>query len=142
MPEKEAKARVKINKLLEEAGWRFFDDEQGKANILLENNVKITKQKLDELGEDFELTGNGFIDFLLLDEKGFPFIVLEAKAEDKNPLFGKEQARKYANSQNCRFVILSNGNLQYFWDLERGNPNVISKFPSPESVEGYTSFKP
>jgi type I restriction enzyme R subunit len=24
---KEAKARIKINKLLEEAGWRFFDDE-------------------------------------------------------------------------------------------------------------------
>ena len=142
MPEKEAKARIKINKLLEEAGWRFFDDKQGKANILLENNVKITKQKLDELGEDFEATGNGFIDFLLLDKKGFPFIVLEAKAEDKNPLFGKEQARKYANSQNCRFVILSNGNLHYLWDLERGNPNVISKFPSPESVEGYTAFKP
>jgi len=142
MPEKEAKARIKINKLLEEAGWRFFDGKKGRANILLENNVKITKQKLDELGEDFELTGNGFIDFLLLDEKGFPFIVLEAKAEDKNPLFGKEQARKYARSQNCRFVILSNGNLHYLWDLERGNPNVISKFPSPESVGGYTAFKP
>jgi type I restriction enzyme, R subunit len=34
---KEAKARIKINKLLEEAGWRFFDDEAGSANILLEN---------------------------------------------------------------------------------------------------------
>jgi type I site-specific restriction endonuclease len=44
--------------------------------------------------------------------------VLEAKAEDKNPLVGKEQARKYAKSQNCRFVILSNGNLHYFWDLD------------------------
>jgi type I restriction enzyme R subunit len=26
--QKEAKARIKINKLLEEAGWRFFDDEK------------------------------------------------------------------------------------------------------------------
>jgi type I restriction enzyme R subunit len=25
---KEAKARIKINKLLEEAGWRFFDTEE------------------------------------------------------------------------------------------------------------------
>jgi type I restriction enzyme R subunit len=25
---KEAKARIKINKLLEEAGWRFFDEYQ------------------------------------------------------------------------------------------------------------------
>ena len=47
---------------------------------------------------------------------------MEAKSEDKDPLVGKEPARKYAKSQNCRFVILSNGNLNYFWDLERGNP--------------------
>jgi type I restriction enzyme R subunit len=142
MAEKEAKARIKINRLLEEAGWRFFDTESGKANILLENNVKLSKEKLNEFGEDFEKTGNGFIDFLLLDAQGFPFIVLEAKAEDKNPLFGKEQARRYATSQNCRFIILSNGNIHYFWDLERGNPHIISRFPSPETVKGYSSFKP
>lgn len=35
---KEAKARIKINKLLEEAGWRFFDTEKGTANIQLEPN--------------------------------------------------------------------------------------------------------
>jgi type I restriction enzyme R subunit len=28
---KEAQARIKINKLLEEAGWRFFDDDKGSA---------------------------------------------------------------------------------------------------------------
>jgi type I restriction enzyme R subunit len=142
MSEKEAKARIKINKLLEEAGWRFFDNEAGKANILLENNVKLTKEKLIEFGEDFEKTVNGYIDFLLLDEQGYPLIILEAKAEDKNPLFGKEQARRYAVSQNCRFIILSNGNIHYFWDLERGNPHIISRFPSPETVKGYSTFKP
>lgn len=139
---KEAKARIKINKLLEEAGWRFFDSEEGNASIVLENNAKLTQIKLDEFGEDFEKTSNGFIDYLLLDNKGFPFIVLEAKKEDINPLFAKEQARKYAQSQNCRFIILSNGNLHYFWDLQRGNPNIISKFPKPETVIGYTDFKP
>ena len=142
MAEKEAKARIKINKLLEEAGWRFFDNEHGKANILLENNVKLTKEKLNEFGENFEKTSSGFIDFLLLDDQGFPFIVLEAKAEDKNPLFGKEQGRRYAVSQHCRFIILSNGNIHYFWDLERGNPHIISRFPSPETVKGYSNFKP
>ena len=102
---KEAKSRIKINKLLEEAGWRFFDDEKGSANIVLENNAKLTKVETDEFGEDFEKTTNGFIDYLLLDNKGFPFIVLEAKKEEINPLFAKEQARKYAQSQNCRFII-------------------------------------
>lgn len=139
---KEAKARIKINDLLKEAGWKFFDDAEGKANIVLENNVKITESHINTLGENFETTKNGFIDFLLLDKKGFPFIVLEAKSEDKHPLAGKEQARKYAQSQHCRFIILSNGNSHYFWDLQRGNPVAIKKFPSPASVEGYASFKP
>lgn len=139
---KEAKARIKINKLLEEAGWRFFDNEKGKANIVLENNANLSQWELNELGEDFEKTKKGFIDYLLLDDSGFPFIVLEAKKEEINPLSAKEQARKYAQSQNCRFIILSNGNQHYFWDLNRGNPNIISRFPSPETVEGYTSFDP
>jgi len=66
----------------------------------------------------------------------------ETFSEDKSPLVGKEQARKYARSQNCRFVILSNGNLHYFWDLERGNPYVITSFPTPDSVVGYQKVAP
>ena len=139
---KEAAARIKINKLLENAGWRFLADANGPANIQLEPSVTLKTQDLDALGENFEKASKGFIDFLLLNEKGFPFIVLEAKAEDKSPLVGKEQARKYAKSQNCRFVILSNGNLHYFWDLERGNPYVITAFPTPTSVTGYQKSVP
>lgn len=131
---KEATARIKINKLLEAAGWRFFPDGTGPANIRLEPSVTVKSTDLDALGVDFEQSAKGFVDFLLLDTKGFPLLVLEAKAEDKNPLVGKEQARKYAKSQNCRFVILSNGNLHYFWDLERGNPYILTSFPTPDSV--------
>lgn len=138
----EAKARIKINKLLEEAGWRFFSENGKPANIILESNTKLTQQQLDEFGDNFEKTSNGFIDYLLLDGKGFPLIVLEAKKEEINPLAAKEQARKYATAQKCRFVILSNGNQHYLWDLQRGNPNVISKFPTPETVGAYTSFNP
>ncbi len=139
---KEATARIKINHLLNAAGWRFFPEGKQPANIRLEQTVNITESELDALGQDFEKTTKGFIDFLLLNEKGFPLIVLEAKAEDKNPLVGKEQARRYARSQNCRFVILSNGNLHYFWDLERGNPYVITSFPSPVSVVSYQHVTP
>lgn len=134
---KEAAARIKINKLVENAGWRFFPEGKLRANICLEHGTTMSSSELDELGEDFEHTEKGYIDFLLLNEKGFPFIVLEAKAEEKNPLDGKEQARKYARSQNCRFVILSNGNLHYFWDLERGNSYIFTSFPTPASVMGY-----
>ncbi len=39
-------------------------------------------------------------------------------------------------------MILSNGNLHYFWDLERGNPYIITSFPMPESVVGYSKTQP
>lgn len=139
---REATARIKINRLLESAGWRFFAEEDSPANIRLEAGVTLKSSDLDGLGEDFEKTGKGYVDFLLLDSHGFPLIVLEAKSEDKNPLAGKEQARRYARSQNCRFIILSNGNLHYFWDLERGNPYIITTFPSPDSVAGYQRVTP
>lgn len=139
---KEAQARIKINKLLEAAGWRFLDEGKTKANIALEPNVKLDHSQIDDLGENFESTKNGFVDFLLLDDKGFPLVVLEAKSEDKNPLVGKEQARKYAKSLNCRFVILSNGNLHYFWDLQQGNPHIITVYPTPDSLKSYQKFEP
>jgi type I restriction enzyme, R subunit len=142
MSSKEATARIKINKLLEAAGWRFFPQDGAPANIRLESGVTVKQTDLDALGNDFEKVSKGYTDFLLLDAKGFPLIVLEAKAEEKNPLTGKEQARKYARGQNCRFVILSNGNLHYFWDLERGNPYLITSFPRPESVSGYKKVTP
>ncbi|MDO9414507.1 DEAD/DEAH box helicase family protein [Pararhizobium sp.] len=142
MAAKEATARIKINRLLEEAGWRFFADEAGPANIVLEPNTKITRADIDALGEDFETVKNGFIDFLLLDQDGRPLIVLEAKSEGKNPLAAKEQARRYAREQNARFVILSNGNIHYLWDLNQGNPSVISKFPSPDAIKDHHAFQP
>ena len=138
----EATARIKINRILERAGWRFFADENGPATIRLEASAPLKQADIDGLGDDFEKTPTGRADFLLLDSRGFPLVVLEAKSESKQPLAGKEQARKYARSHNCRFVILSNGNLHYFWDLERGSPYIITVFPSPESVAGYGRVQP
>ena len=79
---------------------------------------------------------------MLLDENGFPLVVLEAKKEDKDPLDGKEQARRYAKSLNVRYIILSNGNLHYFWDMESGNPQIITQFPTQESLKSHSTFKP
>ena len=54
---KEAAARIKINRLLENAGWRFFADANGPANIQLEPGVTVKTQDLDAIGEDFEKAG-------------------------------------------------------------------------------------
>ena len=33
MAQKEAKARLKINRMLEDAGWRLFDSKDGPENV-------------------------------------------------------------------------------------------------------------
>jgi type I restriction enzyme R subunit len=133
--QKEAQARIKINKLLEEAGWRFLPSDAGRATVIVEGNVRF-----DDLGENFEKTKHGFIDYLLLDEAGFPLAVLEAKSEDLDPLVGKEKARQYAKAQKVRYVLLSNGNTHYFWDKDFGNPARIHRFPPPDALLSRKAF--
>ncbi|MEX0910067.1 MAG: DEAD/DEAH box helicase family protein [Candidatus Paceibacterota bacterium] len=142
MKENEAAARIKINKLLEGAGWRFADTPEGKANIQLEAGVKF-----ETLGSDFEFAEthdrrSGAIDFLLLDTDRRPLVVVEAKREAVDPLSAKEQARNYARTLDVRFVILSNGNIHYFWDTKHGNPEVISRFPTQESITQFEKWEP
>lgn len=120
--------------MLIDAGWRFFDEGGKTANIQLEPNVKIKQHQLDVMGEDYDLVKNGFVDYLLLDEKSNPLLVLEAKRAGKHPLDGKEQARAYANSLRAKYIILSNGDLHYFWNLSKGNPEIITVFPSYEDL--------
>lgn len=138
----EAHARIKINQLLTEAGWRFFDNEDGKANILLENYVKISQSEIDAWGNDFEKTRGGSLDFLLVDSDNKPICVLEAKKESLHPLIAKEQARIYANTVGAQYIILSNGIVHYFWDLKKGNPKPIYKFPSPSEIGAIKEWKP
>lgn len=142
MPSKnESQARITINKKLENAGWRFFDNEKGAANIEPEKNVKITQTMLDSYGKDFENIRKGYVDYVLLDENGSYIAVLEAKSESKHPLDGKEQARQYAQSLNVRFIILSNGILSYFWDAEKDEPEIIVEFPTQESLSRRAKIK-
>lgn len=138
----EAHARIKINKLLEKAGWRFFDDENGPANILLENHVKISQNLVDAWGNDYEKVKGGSLDFLLVDSNNKPACVLEAKKEDLHPLTAKEQARKYAKTVGSQYIILSNGIIHYFWDLEKGGPKPIIEFPSADEIGAIKEWKP
>ena len=113
----EANARIKINKLLEESDW-ILPGGKGVVNV------------------DTEMQNEaGFADYVLKDSNDFPICVIEAKKELVSPLVGKEQARGYAESLNCRFIILSNGVSHYFWDVEQGSPTVIDVFLSQKQME-------
>ena len=128
--------------MLEDSGWRFEDSDLGPANIALEAGVKYK-----DLGDDFEnaVTSDGrrgSIDFMLLDKDKKPLVVLEAKRKDIEPLAAKEQARNYARNCGARFVILSNGNIHYFWDTKHGNPETITRFPTPDSISQFKNYEP
>ena len=121
----EANARIIIDKLLRESDWVLSGDE-GVVNV----DTEMQNQA-------------GFADYVLKDSSDFPLCVIEAKKELVSPLVGKEQARGYAESLNCRFVILSNGVSHYFWDIEQGSPTVVDIFPSQEQLElRKTNFNP
>lgn len=142
MPTNEAKARLKINELLVEAGWRLSEKDGRRANVIVEQITDLPDANPDSAGDDFEAMPRGFIDYLLLDDRERPIAVLEAKSEKKNPLDGKEQARQYAKAQKCRFVILSNGNHHYFWDIQSGNPNPVAVLPSLAMLVERLGFEP
>jgi type I restriction enzyme R subunit len=118
----------------------ILDNEEGRANILLENHVKITQQEIDAWGNDYQ-TKNGLLDFLLVDSDNKPICVPEAKKEKPHPLVAKERARKYAKTVGARYVILSNGIVHYFWDTTKGNPKPISD-PSPEEIGAIKNWNP
>ncbi len=70
------------------------------------------------------------------------FAFSNAKKESLHPLAAKEQARKYANNVGAQFIILSNGIVHYLWDLKKGNPKPIYKFPSPIEIGAIKEWNP
>ena len=86
----EANARIIIDRLLRESFWILPGDD-GAVNVDTEIKNK-----------------GGFADYVLMDNADFPLCIIEAKKKLISPLVGKEQARRYAESLNCRFIILSN----------------------------------
>ncbi len=114
---KEPDARIIIDKLLREAGWIMPGEDHA---------PNVTTEIKNDAGE---------ADYVLLDSKGFPLCAIEAKRSAKSPLVGKEQARGYADSLKCRFILLSNSIQHYLWDLDQGSPFVIEQFPSQAQLE-------
>ena len=114
---KEPDARIIIDKFLRESDWIMPGEEQP-TNVLTE--------VANDAGE---------ADYVLLDSAGYHLCAVEAKNSAKSPLVGKEQARDYAKSLNCRFIILSNGIRHYLWDLEQGSPFVVEQLPTQKQLE-------
>lgn len=75
------------------------------------------------------------MDYLLLDRNGRNLALIEAKKDSIDPYLAKNQARGYAEANNCRYVFLANSEQLYFWDLEDGDAHPIERFISPEDLQ-------
>lgn len=140
----EAQARITINKMLEEVGWRFAPDGPGcRENIICEHRVSRRIFAADEdLGANLEKAPDGFIDYVLLNTDQRPVAVVEAKREDIDPLAAKEQARAYAERLGVSHIFLSNGLVHYYWNLRQGNPVKVSRFLPLEHLGKAAEWSP
>lgn len=140
----EAQARITINKLLEEAGWRFLPDAAGRReNIVCEH--RVTKKPFApalDLGADYQHAPGGFVDYVLLNTDRRPVAVVEAKQEGIEPLAAKEQARAYAAGLGVSHIFLSNGLVHYYWNLRQGNPVRVSRFLPLEELGKAAEWRP
>lgn len=140
----EAQARITINRLLEEAGWRFLPDADGRReNIICEH--RVTRRPFApnaDLGADYQHAPGGFVDYVLLARDDRPVAVVEAKKESIDPLTAKEQARAYAEGLGVAHIFLSNGLVHYYWNLTQGNPVRVSQFQPAEQLGLAAAWQP
>ena len=95
----EAFARVKIDALLRDSGWKPDDP----RTVRLEQSLK----------------GGLRADYVLSDRHGRPMAVIEAKRASTDPVAAQDQGLEYARLLDVPFVFLSNGEEVWFLDRNR-----------------------
>ena len=112
----EAFARVKIDKLLEDAGWNLTDG----VSVLFEHALPDGTQS----------------DYVLCDRQGRPMAALEAKRASTEPARATGQGRHYAEQLGVPFVFLSNGEKVQFLDRETdAHAREIAGFYAQDDLE-------
>ena len=112
----EAFVRVKIDKLLEDAGWNLTDG----VGVLFEHALPDGTQA----------------DYVLFDRAGRPMTAIEAKRASTDPIRAQDQGRHYAEQLEVPFVFLSNGEEVRFLDRETdAHARKIAGFWSQDDLE-------
>ena len=112
----EAFARVKIDALLQDAGWNLSDG----SSVLFEHALPDGTQA----------------DYVLCDRQGRPIAVIEAKRASIDPIAAQDQGRHYARQLEVPFVFLSNGEEVRFLDGEAdAHARKIAGFYAQDDLE-------
>jgi type I restriction enzyme R subunit len=136
LPSSEADARILIDDLLRAAGWSPADKSQLRTEVPATELFHVaetgTAGATLRTGETSSL---GFVDYVLLDQRGRPLAVIEAKKRAINPYTAKQQALPYAKRIGAPFIFLTNGELIYFWDYQNDDARPVSSFYSRRDLE-------
>ena len=138
---KETDARIVIDDWLRQAGW----DPADKSQVLTEvkaaggfggvaypdsnGNFGVLRTS------DGDEVPTGRADYVLLDQRGRPLAVVEAKKKAIHPYVAKQQALPYAKQLNAPFIFLTNGELIYFWDYQNDDARIVNSFFSRRDME-------
>ncbi|MEK7610534.1 MAG: DEAD/DEAH box helicase family protein [Patescibacteria group bacterium] len=134
MPYSEDDTRVKIiDPQIHKDGW---DEEY------LLRNYPIADDRFRVEGEDFKrLPTAKFADYVLI-YQNIILAVLEAKAEDEDPMKHLSQAQDYAKRLDIPFAYISNGKTTYLHDRRTLKTEEVPSYLSPEKMhKAYVEWK-
>lgn len=140
----EADARIVIDEMLRQAGW----DPADKSQVLTEKtvypqgalkpeNIRDSQSAAEGVATtaDGDQIPTGRVDYVLLDRRGRPLAIIEAKRTAIEPYAAKQQALPYAKQIGSPFIFLTNGELIYFWDYLNDDARIVNSLFSRRDLE-------
>jgi type I restriction enzyme, R subunit len=114
----------KIDALLAEAGWKLADARDREFEVSGMPNV----------------SGTGYVDYVLWGDDGLPLALVEAKRTLASPKKGQQQAKLYADCLEERFgqrpvVFTSNGYKHWLWDDTSYPSRPVQGFLTKDELE-------
>ncbi len=134
MPYSEDDTRVKlIDPKIHECGW---------SEEYLTRQFPIADDRFFVEGEEFKrLKTAKFADYVL-SYKNLAVAVLEAKAEDEDPMKHLSQVQDYAKRLDVPFAYISNGKTTILHDRRTKKTEAVSNYLSPEDMyQAYLEWK-
>jgi len=135
---KETDARILIDDQLRAAGWNPADKSQVLTEVKVSNGHAVAEpgaQPTVLQTADGDAIPTGRADYVLLDQRGRPLAIIEAKKQAIQPYTAKQQALPYAKQIGAPFIFLTNGELIYFWDYQNDDARIVNSFFSRRDLE-------
>lgn len=135
---KEADARILIDDQLRAAAWDPADKSQVLTEVLVSAGLAAASSGAPVnivSTSDGDAVPTGRADYVLLDQRGRPLAVIEAKRQAIQPYAAKQQALPYAKQLGAPFIFLTNGELIYFWDYQNDDARIVDSFFSRRDLE-------